>query len=288
MISLIDDQLGELQLRSDPYVVVAFSIGARAPREVIRNRALADGVRDDTRYAGGRAATVALRLNDKACGTPVTMQSLYDRLLPYTLARRRPTLRWSLPGSDGEQRQMVVRGADAPVMIDSPKHPVISCSFVSDGEITSAGPEECTVINPALDVEQGRVYDRSGDRAYPASIAVGARNIFQGGNERAHWHGAIYGASTNPYISINGVRIDFLSNGGLLLPSGSSVVIDTRERTMFLNGDPASSRFDRTNFTDWQWEDLMLQPGNNVVRFGAATIGVGAQMNLCWKRTWAG
>lgn len=289
MITLDDPELGVLEMRSNPYVVVDFQIGPRAPRVVKRNRALADGEIDDTRFGGARAVTVSLRLNEDACDdTPSTMQALYDRLLPYMALYRRPVLSWSIPGSGGVVRELVVRGDGAPVAIAGAKHQAVVCSFVaSDGTITS--PDlECTVIQPAADVELGRSYNLVPNRAYPTSSAIGDRLIMQNGNERADWTAVIFGDVTNPYLVINGVRVEWSSNGGLLIPPGSSLVIDTKAKTMYLNGDVANPRFDRSNYTDWSWPDVMLRPGQNTIRFGGAVLGLNASVNLCWKPTWAG
>lgn len=289
MITLIDPDLGSLELGADPFVVQSFQISSPAVRPVIHNRALANGTRDDTKYTGARAATIAIMLNDKYCGTKVTMQSLFDRLLPYTVTRRRPVLRWSLPGSPGQERQMIVYGDSAPMMIGGPKHPVIGVSFIApEGEINSAGDPICTVITPAADVELGRAYDRAYDRAYPSSSSIGDRLVLVDGNEQAHWIATMFGDCTNPYILVNGVRVEWISNGGLVLPAGSSLVVNTREKTMYLNGDPLSPRFNRANFTEWTWPDILLRPGTNTIRFGAGVLGAGASMNFCYQPTWAG
>lgn len=290
MITLTEPQLGTIELGADPFVVSSFQIGSPAVRAVARNRALANGTRDDTKFTGGRAATIAITLNDKYCGDDqVTMQELFDRLLPFTVARRRPVLSWSLPGSAGRERQMIVRGDSAPMVIEGPKHPVLAVGFVApEGEINSAGDPICQRIDPASDVELGRTYDLTFNREYPSSAAIGDRLVTAEGNEQAHWVATIFGDNTNPYVLINGVRVEFANNGGLVLPAGTHLVIDTREKTMYLNGDPLSPRFDRANFTEWTWPDILLHPGVNTVRFGAAMLGVGAAMNFCYQPTWAG
>lgn len=289
-VKLIDARLGELELRRTPFTVIGFQIGSRAPRVVRRNRALADGMIDDTRFVGGRAVTVSLMLNEDLCARPTeTMQDLFDRLLPFMAARRRPRLRWTVPGSPHE-RELVVRGEDAPVIIERDKHPAIVLSFdAADGEITTPfNPEtDCTLIEPAIDVETGRTYDLVFNRTYPPSAAVGDRIVVQGGNERAHWSGVIFAGTgtTDPYVRINGVTLSFTD---LVLPEGSTIVIDTRDRTMWLNGVPGDSVHQYSNFTQWAWEDLMLDAGTNSMRFGAAALGSGAVLQLCRRKTWAG
>jgi hypothetical protein len=289
MLVLDDPKLGELELRSSPYCVIDFQIGSATPRPVMRNRALSSGAFDDTQFAGSRAITVSLMFNESPCapGQP-TMQQLYDRILPYMNVKRRPTLRWSLPGS-GAERQTTVRGESAPVVITRAKHPVLVLSFVSaDGEITSAGDPQCQPIDPAIDIEEGRPYDLTFNRSYPPSLAVGDRLVLVDGNEPAHWTLTIFGEVTDPFFKVNDTTIFTNLGEGVDLPADSNLVISTRDKTMYLNGNAADSRYDRTNFTAWTWSDLLLQPGENLVRFGAVVLGPGASALLCWRPTWAG
>lgn len=286
MITLIDPDLGSLELLARPYAVVSFTIGSPEVRAVTRNRALADGLVDDTRYTGGRAVTVALRLNERYCGPDASnMQELYDAILPFMSPRRRPVLRWSLPGS-AAQREMTVRGENAPVVVERAKHPALVLQFLGDGEIRS--PEVyCSLIDPTEDTELGRVYDLEFDRSYPPSAGIGDRLITQLGNAPAHWTATIHGPVTDPFIRVNGVEVVWDENSGVTLIAGESLAIDTKARTMYLNGDPSSPRFDRTNFTEWSWDDLLLQPGENTIRFGDSAM-VGGSVQFCWRATWAG
>ncbi len=289
MITLSDPQLGEVELRSRPFVVRSFQIGSPETRQVVRPRALANGSYDDTRFTGARAVTVALELGERYCASPAglsTMQDLYDRILPFMAPRRRPTMTWSLPGSGGVLRQMTVRGQAAPVVIARAKHPSLVLQFVApSGEITTPG-EHATYIEPAVDTVDGRTYDLTFDRTYPTSAPVGDRTIVQNGNEEAHWRLTLFGEVVDPAFRINDVTIAFTENGGLTVPAGSSVVLDTRERTVYLNDDPTTPVYDRTNFTEWSWGDVLLQPGANVVRFSPDSID-GGQALLSWYDTWA-
>lgn len=292
-LSLYDTQLGTLDLGCYPYVVTQLQIGSPQVRVVARNRALADGAFDDTRFIGSRAVTATLRLNNRGNGLcdpggSTDMQTLIDRVVPYMSPRRRPTLTYQLPGAP-LPRSMTVRGESWPVAIDGPKYPTLPLQWVNPtGEIFSggAGEQNCETIVPSSDTEQGRTYDLVPSRTYPASAQIGGRIIKNTGNAPAHWTLTLYGVVTNPTFTINGVLVSFARNGGLQLNVGQNVVIDTRTRTILLNGDPASSRYDRTNFDQWSWDQLRLLPGDNTVVFGGTNLGVTAAAQLCWRPTW--
>lgn len=286
-VLLADDTLGTLPLGGNDFVVVQVQIGAPAVRAVMYDRALADGSIDDTRFTGARAYTLSITLNDANC-TDTTMQSLVDRLAPYMAPRRRPVLSWSLPGTPGLRRQATVRGEGLPIVVRRRNHNQVICSFVgADGRILSEGGQVCETINPSEDVEDGRTYDLIFDRVYPPSQGIGDRLVHVAGNERAHWVGTLYAEADQPTLRVNGIDIAFTQNGGLDLAPGQTVVIDTLERTILLNGDPEEPRYHLVNFTQWQWDDLLLDPGENRLRYTAAVLGPGAQAVICWTPTWA-
>lgn len=290
MLRLHDDGLGGLDLGCEPFVVVSFEIGSRQVRPVVRNRALADGTFDETKYTGARVITAVLRLNedDPACSGPngVTMQSLFDQVLPYMSPRRRPTLSWSLLGSASDVRATTVRGVDAPMLIEQRRHPVLALQFVSpSGVIVSQGSDvpTCVRIDPTEDVEEGRTYDLEYNREYPPSPGIGDRQVTNRGTAPAHWRGTLQGEVEDPFLRVNGIDVVF---EGLTLPLGSYLTIDTENRTMYLNDDPTESRYGLSNFTQWSWDDLLLSPGTSLLRFGGAELGVGARAEVCFAPTW--
>jgi hypothetical protein len=195
-------------------------------------------------------------------------------------------LRWSLPGSGGVEREMVVRGEDAPVVISGRTKQAIVLSFVSaDGDITSPD-QECLLIQPSDVSEAGRQYNLTFDRDYPTSTPAGEVLVTQNGNEPAHWTATIFGDVTGPSLRVNGSTVAWPD--AYNLPADATIVIDTKAKTILLNGVAFDSVYGLTNFTDWQWADLMLQPGANAVMYFAQSLGTGTVMQMCWRPTWAG
>lgn len=286
MLTLTDSALGSLDLRAIASVR-SLQIGSPTAREVMRPRALADGMIDDTNFRGQRAITLTLTLKDRPCGAePTTIQGLLDLLLPYVSPRRRPLLTWALPGTESEHRAAVVRGVSAPVVIERSKHPTVVVAFVvASGEVFSP-TAETLIIDPTTDVESGRSYNLAFNRVYPASTGIGNRLVINRGNAPAHWKVTLFGVCTNPTFAVNGSTVAFTANGGLALPAGGTVMIDTRERTIRYADDPAQSKYEKVNFTAWTWDALLLQPGENTVRFNAGSLGTGARAELTWHPTW--
>ena len=297
-VEISDPELGVLELGCDPYVVASLQIGSPEVREVTRYRSLADGVLDDSRYTGSRAITLAIRFRDKllgggcsgASGLP-TMQLLIDQLTPYMTPRRRPTLTWSLPGSDSDLRAAVVRGVNWGYTVDGPKAMGIAPQWVvPTGEILAGGSDalHCTSIRPSVDVEAGRTYDEIYDRTYPPSDALGGRTVINSGTAPTHWTLTFYGPVIDPRFTINGAQFKTDRLGGVVLALGQTLVVDTRTRTVLFNGLPGSSRYQHTNFDEWGWDDLMLQPGTNIVRFDGGSITEQSSAELCFTPAYIG
>lgn len=292
LVELSDPVLGTLALGSDPYVVTGLQIGSPEVRAVTRNRALTSGTFDETRFLGPRAVTLSLRLKNNPKCNPIaeSMTVLRERVAPYMTPNRRPFFSWQEPGTT-LVRYMEVRGVSWPFGFTGPKYPTMELQWVCpSGEVwdgTAGTTGVCETIVPASDVELGRTYDEVYDRTYPASAPVGSRIINNPGTWFTHWTLTIYGATTNPKFTINGVLMNFNLNGGVNLLAGETLVIDSRSRTILLNGVATNSRYDRSNFSTWTWEQLMLQPGSNLVRFDALTLTPTSTAVLCYRAVYA-
>ena len=268
---------------ADGFVLVDLQIGFPAERPVLRPRALADGVIDQSTFLGQRAITVNVRLDQR--GT--TSQALIDRLMPFLSPRRRVVLTWSLPGSPSELRQIEMRGVDAPLLIEQPKYYTIVCQFVSTGPFLVSPDEQCATVDPlALPEEIGREYDLEFDREYVPTPPVGGFFAFNNGTAPAHWRATIRAQATDPVLTINDSQMIFAQAGGITLFTGQTLVIDTLDRTILLNDDPSESRYDRVNFEDWSWDDLLMRPGSNLFRLQGTNFNFTSQLQVCWRDTY--
>lgn len=288
-VELYDPNLGLLELGCDPYVVTSLQVGSPEVRDVTRNRSLADGTLDDTRYLGARAITLSIRFNDvSVCDAPRDMQRLIDLLTPFMSPRRRPTLTWQLPRSTA-LRSAVVRGVNWGWQVAGPKAQGIAPQWVvPSGEILAGGPQalHCETIKPSSDIEDGRHYDLTFDRVYPPSNPIGGRTIQNPGTGLAHWVLTIFGPVANPIITINGIDFKTDRLGGITLVAGQTLVVNTRERTVLLNGIAGASRYQNVNYDEWSWDDLLLRPGTNIVRFDGTGLTAQSAAELCFTPTY--
>lgn len=278
------DDLADLDLTcGNGWVLTDLQIGFPSERPVVRSRALADGAIDQTTYLGQRAVSLTLTLDNRVA----TTQSLIDLLMPFVSPRRRPTLTWSLPGSASDFRQLTLRGVDAPLVITRPRYTTIVCSWVSEQACMVDPVEQCLSVDPNNPAEElGREYDLDFDREYIGIVPVGGILVPNAGTCLASWTITLDASMTDPTVTINGVDMTFDQNGGLTLVTGQTLVIDQLNRTILLNNDPNESRYDRVNFEDWDWDDLALQPGANIVRLQGSGFTSSSLMTICWRSAW--
>lgn len=249
-------------------------IGFPAVRPVVRSRALDDGVFDDTLFVGQRAVTLTLRI-----ASPTATQAALDRIIPFVSPRERPVLTWSLAGSPTEVRSLTLRGVDAPIVIDGPSYQRIVVSFVSTESYVRGGVEECVaaIASPS----EGRTYDLTFDRIYSSVSPIVTFNAFNRGTAPAPWRAVINADATDPIVRVNGIPMSFDQNGGVVLTGTDQLFIDVANRSVDVSPFPLTTVYDRVNFFDWRWDDLMLLPGNNIIELEVSP-GDDSLMTFCW------
>ena len=286
MLYLTHPSLGQLDLEcAEGFVVTSFSIGYPTVREVSINKALADGTIDTTNYVGARAVTIALRLDNTGCNGYST-QDLIDRVSPYVSPRIRPTLVYTVEKNStnpNHVRSLVLRGADAPLVVDAPKALTLVCQWVAAEPFTSSLVDDCAVAPLTESLEFGRTYDLDFDRDYPPSPPVGITTFTPNGNAPMDWTGTITSEITDPIATINNVDIIFT---GLTLIAGQTINIDTANRTILRNNDPLDSVYGFTNFQDWTWDDIRVRPGNNYIRLQSLVYNGDPAFTLCYFDRW--
>lgn len=273
-VTLYEPTLGRLELGDRPYVVEKFTIGSPGVRVNTKNRALADGVFDDTVYHGSSAITLGTRLGSRTnCATDpaLGMGELRDRLAAYMLPRLRPRLGWRYP-YETVGRWAQVRGDNWPFEVAGPKYPVLVVQFVNPagqaylGDVED-GPETATAF-PGVD-PGGRSYDLTFDRSYPKVLnPPGAAEINNRGNAPADWQMQVHGPfDAGATVTLNGITIQF--NQAVVV--GEHVILDSETRSvMHVNG---LSYYPYVNFDQWEWEDLELAPGLSYLSYNGSDAG---------------
>ena len=283
MIILDSPTLGTLDLGCDEgFRVIDMTIGHPDERPVTRKRAIGDGIIDDSTFLGGRSVTITLAIDDDYAPS----MQLIDRLRAYMSPRLRTNLTYTLNDSPADVKQLTLRGVNAPLSI-RPRNPqIIVTQWFSPDPVQRSPFQEFKLVTPSAFAEIGRTYDLTFDRVYPPTLPVGATNVINDGNHPVPWFGRILAEVTDPIVTVNGVQMRFDAGIGLVLNVGETLDIDVRNRTIRLNNDPNESRYDRVNFEDWEWDDFLLYPGNNVVRIQGTGFSPECRFEINWSSGW--
>ena len=100
------------------------------------------------------------------------------------------------------------------------------------------------------------------------------------------WYGRVLAEVEDPIVTVNGVQMLSDVGAGVILNVGETLDIDVRNRTVRLNNDPTQSRYDRVNFTDWDWDDFLLRPGINIVRIQGSNLSPDCRFEINWASGW--
>jgi hypothetical protein len=287
-VVLWEPTLGRLELGDLPFVVESFQIGSPDIRDNIKNRALVDGVFDDTMYHGASAITVTSRLAPHVrCNTGLAdywFSTLRDAIAAYMHPRLRPRLYWRYPGDEGPLPDVVgvvegagqwaeVRGASWPFVVNGPKYPTLTFQMKNPlGQIHLGDPQDDPHTSTAYPGAEaaGRSYDLNFDRDYPnVDVPAGTAIIRNNGNAPAGFRMQIKGPfDDGATVTLRGVTIRF--NQGLL----SNQYVEMRTLNKTILRENGTSYYPYTNFGEWDWDDLLLpHTESSLMSFDGVNLG---------------
>lgn len=278
MLLLTADDGTELDIDNPElgYAVQSLDIGAPEVREVVENRPGADGVRDSTRYVGGRAITINLVLVDD----PLTRRKLLDDLGRFLYPGIRSTLTYSTEIHD-TPRTLRVRADQWSALWDKLAFTDLSISFKAVEPFAKSvdARQESTVPQAP---PGGTTFNITFNFTFPATgtTDIGALNE---GNVPADWSARIFGPITDPRL-VNletGQQLKFV---GLKLLSGEYITLDSLDRSILAGGLDNASRYGLLDFTASKWWRLL--PGVTRVQLRADDYSTGAQVELTWNDAW--
>jgi len=276
--------IGPYDFSSEPgYCVIEVQVGWPEVREVERPIALGDGTINESYYYGPRPVSVTFRLDQRWQYT----QGLLDQLLPLATTKTGELLGLEIPGGQtiNDLRSLSVVGVEAPFVVNGPKYLTITLSYKTYNRPYWTGYTECVSIYPSdPGPEAGRVYDLTFDRVYPAGVLPNSAIVTNIGNAPTDWNLALNGAAVDPEITVNGATIRFNRNGGVILSDTNVVYIDTISRTII--DDAGNSLYSQTNFDEWEWNDLLLEPGANTVSVSGTGFDIASQLLFCFAPMW--
>lgn len=256
------DELETLALTTAAgYVVEAFDLGDAVTREVAENAPDADGTIDTTQHTGARAVTINLNLLPDVDA----LSTMVNRLRAYTSPRIRPRLFVQFEAGSPEL-MLTLRRSQFSSPVSGTAHAPITVQWVApSGILESATLHSAAVQASDEGSEPGVGFDWDFSLDFTDSPPIGTLAVANAGTTDAYPLLRLYGPCTGPRIAnvTQGKTLDF--DAGYVIAAGHFVEIDTRAKTIRLDGDAAASVYDELDFPASAW--WSLSPGDNEIRF---------------------
>lgn len=256
--------------------ILTIDLGDAITREVKTPAPDADGSLDYTAYFGDRVITIGMEIVEIAD----TMFNMITRLRAFTRPRVPLSLYIQLDETSPELIATIRRGPFTnPLNNLWVQNPTLQWT-VPYGILESAALHQVDISPSGSGTELGRTYDRSGDRSYPASPAIGTATIVNAGNAEAYPLLRIYGPCTDPIID-NDTQGKTLAFTSLTIAAGEFLEVNLRTHTVYYQGLSSDSRYNKLSFPTSKW--WTLQPGNNSIQFNPATSSVPSSLQVEYR-----
>jgi hypothetical protein len=241
----LDGLVTQLHDESAGYFVTSLDLGSPDVREVTNGRPDRHGLDDRTQLFGGRAVSVDI---SALAGAGAILDQVATMFGPYMTPGVRPTLHYVLDRPGLPERTLVVRASAYSFAVDDAYQRDVQLAFVAaDPVARDPAGQSATCWAGASGGVQGRSYDLTYDRVYPAgSSAPAPAAIYSPGDvdvlPLVRVYGPITGGSAQFGIGANAVAagsVGFLPS--YVIPAGSFVEVDCDARTAYLNASPNNS-----------------------------------------------
>lgn len=264
-------------------IVSTVDLGYPAVREVLTDLPTQDGSFDQTAYIGPRVVTITGNLGPGSAGT---LSSGRSALAPFLAPSARPQLVVAL---DDESPEITFtgRGADFTSIVASGSTANFTASWTCADPVGYGQATNEIDIRPATAGSSGRTYPRTYPLTYPITFGGGGTAyITTQGNYQAWPVLRIDGPVKNPTVTWldpvtrtpTGTQVVL---AGLKVASGDYLEIDTKAKTVLLNGDPGSSRYSFLDFEATTWGPLTA--GTNLLRFTSPSAPPPALARVFWS-----
>jgi hypothetical protein len=258
--------LGDLDVSlEDPtqgYFCTQLDLGYPAVREVISNNPDRNGAQDRTQYLGSRVVSANITTLAGAGGRIDQVASMFA---PFMLPSARPVLHYVLDRPGLPERTLTVRASGYAWPVAGPYQRDIQLQWVASDPVAR---------DPNLKTATALIAG-SATIATPGDIPV--LPVFR-----------ITGPLTGPSIGLGLAGppyttwfLAFLSS--FSLTTGHYVEIDTANRTVFLDGDPAQPRLASMDWTVSSWQWIPPLPSSTIMSLTGSGDGPTTRVDAIWQ-----
>jgi hypothetical protein len=230
-----------------------------------------DGEDDVTTYTGSRAVVAEVTL--PATGVGAVMDTIRGLMHP---GRRY----WLYVGRDDWPAERMVRVRAATLSMKSDRQPLTAqLGWKAPKPNLMDTTVSSVTLSPLASSSGGFMGPFTGPFSGAAGLVPGASLVTVKGTAPAYPTVDIYGPCDAPVFRVvdTGQQMSF---PGLSIAQGDYLHIDVAARSILLNNDPASPRYDRLDFTTASWPTL--PPGTVQVAFSVNSSSSTTQAVVSW------
>jgi hypothetical protein len=258
------------------YVCTELDLGWPEVRTVVNNRPDQHGTDDRTKLWGARVITAKL---EAWPGGTLTVDQVAELFGPYLDPGSRPQLHYLTSANDERILTLRPNAFSAPMGTSVVRK--FQLSWVAPDPLVYAGALRSGTTIPTIPGLAGRTYDLTFNRTYPAGGQSSQPVTVTNNGDQAAWPTiTIWGPVTTPSVTIDywGDPGGTTNLGKLLVPFVTGyridlphyVVIDTRARAAWLDGDPLQSVVSSIDQTNALW--LPIPPVGANHAFGSFSM----------------
>lgn len=279
-LSLVDGAAEMTISPRDGLFVQTLDVPSPVVREITESRTGSDGDRDTTQFFGGRTCSLELL----ATTTPAAVR---DELAVFMNPAARPYLvatddEW--PGA----RRLRLRADTLSAPLEAKTSPAAG-KLLAQWKVPDGVWEDIDQVTTVVSVDTpstgGLAVPVVMPATFSAATSTGARLFTNAGTIPLHWVARLYGPCTGPRFTLDSAGLALVFKPSMVLGGGEYLEIDSRERTVWLNGDTSNSRLNLLDYTLSTW--WRLAKGDNQIRYNPASgVGAGAVAELYTRTQW--
>lgn len=253
-----------------------FNIGFPVIRSVMDDRPNVDGMDDRTRFFGSRVVSLDMDL----VGNKWT---LMDQLAPYLNPKNRPYLVFT---DAAQARRIRLRASEETAVITAPTNiQRVLLQWVAPDGVAETVAQSSQTVTAAVTPSPGFTFNFGFDLVFPNSTPSGRTNVNTVGNAQCYPVMQLWGPCVNPRIDNqqdpNSSGVPKQLGFNITLSASQYLEVDTRERTVLLNGNANAPRYNTLDFATSEW--WSLAPGDNFVKYFPDSFGTGARAVMLYR-----
>jgi Phage tail protein len=272
----------DLMDQANGFRIGEVDLGYPDVREDINLRPDQHGVADFTQFFGARAVTISGAIVPSSTGS---RQKALQALAPFLNPAARPVLTYQIDGDVGP-RTLTLRPSDLSVPVTNPQVSDFQVGWKAADPFAYDANVQTAIVWVTV-AGGGRQYNLVFPRVYPPGGVSQART-YNLGSFDVYPTLTFYGPMTGIQVTWTALSTPtitgyFLFQPSYTIPAGSFVVVDCKNRTAFLNGDPANSVYSRLGYLSSGFWPYIPAGGSTIWSLSANNTSAASQVQIRWQ-----